>query len=177
QIEVDFINAGSIETDGIDLKVGKVFSLDDLGTLDLELSGTLITTFDVQETPNSPTIDRLDSRNITSFTRSTPDLRANLRASWNMGRHQVTAFVRHIDDYTDDLNNDRRINSYTSLDLQYAYVFGEGGTGLTDGLRLQAGALNLTDEQPPFVNDRGGFDALVHDPRGRLIYVGLTKQF
>jgi iron complex outermembrane receptor protein len=175
QIEVDFVNAGSIETDGFDIAMGYTLDTDRLGRFDLDLSGTILTSFDVAETPGAPSVDRLGSRNVGSFTRPTPQIRANLSLGWSTGRHRVTAITRYTDSYRDDLNNDARIDSLTTFDLQYALSL--DGLILDRDSELRLGVINLTDEDPPFVFDRGGYDPLVGDPRGRIVYVALTQAF
>jgi NCS1 family nucleobase:cation symporter-1 len=39
------------------------------------------------------------------------------------------------------------------------------------------GAINLTDEAPPRVRTRGGYDSKVHDPRGRMYYAKALFRF
>jgi iron complex outermembrane receptor protein len=176
QIEVDFVNAGAIETDGLDLAFGYSLPTGSTGTLSADLTATLITSFDVSETQGAPFVDRLGNRNVTSFARSTPHFRGNLALGWEAGQHRVTAIARYTSSYDDDLNSDARIDDLLTLDLQYALTLQElfGGAGET---RLRIGAINITDEDPPFVFDRGGYDPLVGDPRGRLVYVGISQGF
>ena len=179
QVEVDFVNAGSIETDGLDLRVGYTLDTDAAGAFSADLAGTWVTTFDVTETQGGPVVDRLGNRNTQSFTRPTPEVRGNLTLGWEKGPHRLTGIVRHTDSYRDDLNGDAGIDSLTTLDLQYALTLdGALGGTLGDGrTQLRIGAINVTDEDPPFVFDRGGYDPLVADPRGRLVYVGVTQGF
>ena len=175
QVEVDFLNAGSIETDGLDLRVGYVIDAGGAGAFSADLSGTWVTRFDVAETPGAEPVDRLGSRNVTSFTRPAPERRGNLTLGWERDAHRVTGIVRYTSDYADDLDGGAEIDALTTLDLQYALTL-DGLIG-EQRTQLRVGAVNITDEDPPFVLDRGGYDPLVADPRGRLVYVGLTQGF
>lgn len=175
EIAVDFVNAGGIQTDGLDVAVGYDFGVGRAGLLSADLALTWITSFDVSETPGAPLVDRLGSRNVTSFTRPTPEVRGNVRLAWELDNHRLTAIVRHTDSYRDDLNADARIDSHTTLDLQYAFNLGDLFSARDTELRI--GAINVTNEDPPFVNDRGGYDPLVADPRGRLVYVAFSTGF
>jgi iron complex outermembrane receptor protein len=60
------------------------------------------------------------------------------------------------------------IDSWLTLDLQYAYSFNVGGSDAIFTL----GAKNLTDEDAPAVYDAANFsyDPKHHDPRGQIIY-------
>jgi outer membrane receptor protein involved in Fe transport len=42
---------------------------------------------------------------------------------------------------------------------------------------ISFGAINLLDEDPPYVSTNGGYDSKVHDPRGRLLYARATFEF
>jgi outer membrane receptor protein involved in Fe transport len=177
QINTAFFNAGAIQTDGVDFNVGYRFPLGPAGDLDIDVTATLITSFDIQETQGGPVIDGLDSRNALNFARSTPDFRLNANLMYDFDQHQLGVIVRHIDGYVDDLNGRAPIDSFTTLDMQYSYRFDDGLFGLGDETALTVGALNLTAEDPPFVNDRGSYDPVVHDPRGRLFYVRVRQSF
>lgn len=177
QVNTDFFNAGAIDTDGIDFNVGYRFPIGSEGGLDVDVTATLITSFDIQETPGGAVINGLDRRNRLNLARSTPDFRMNANFIYQQGNHQLGLMVRYIDGYQDDLNAFAAVDSFTTLDLQYSLTFDEGLFGVGSETALTVGALNLTDEDPPFVDDRGAYDPQVHDPRGRLIYVRLRQGF
>ena len=113
------------------------------------------------------TIDGAGNRNFTNFARSVPDYRASAWIDWARAAWDARAGLRHISSYDDDENPGNEIDAWTVLDLQAGYTFHAGGTRT----RLVAGALNLTDEQPPFVDTPLGYDTKVHDASGRVAYV------
>ena len=87
--------------------------------------------------------------------------------------------IRYIDSYkNDEVPSQPEIAAWTTLDLNYQYVF----ANVLDGdVSLSIGARNLLDEDPPPLpsgqegihrhNLRPGFDGFVHDIKGRTVYV------
>jgi iron complex outermembrane receptor protein len=59
--------------------------------------------------------------------------------------------------------------------VQYRVDLGEL-TGL-DGTTLSVGANNVFDKDPPVAQLFLGFDPMIHDPRGRVVYVGVNQKF
>jgi iron complex outermembrane receptor protein len=57
------------------------------------------------------------------------------------------------------------------FDAQYNYIFSVFDD---DSATITLGALNLTDEEPPFATGGShefGYDTETHDPRGRMLYI------
>ncbi len=169
RVDTFYANASSLETDGIDFSLTYDFDLGGGSALALGTEMTLITSYDPVD-PQAGTIDGLGRRNFDNFATSTPELRATLFANWELDRHGIDVFVRHIDGYDDD--QFVPIDSFTTLDAQYRYRF-RGDRGPV----LAVGAVNLLDEDPPAVRTNGGYDSKVHDPRGRVIYARLQFSF
>ncbi|MDM3870968.1 TonB-dependent receptor [Porticoccus sp. W117] len=65
---------------------------------------------------------------------------------------------------------------YMTVDLQFGYT-SPADSGLMSGVRVSLGAQNLLDEEFPFVSNSAGFVANRVNPRGRVLYLDLTKQF
>ena len=69
----------------------------------------------------------------------------------------------------------------TTFDLNLQYNF--SGSGFTDGLSIGLDAVNLLDEEPPFVNiaqspnGGGGFDPTLYNPVGRVVGLTLRKKW
>lgn len=165
QINSDFVNAPSLETDGLDLRAA--WRIGD--NLSLSADVSRVFSYDIQ-VDRGATIDALGSRNANNFARPVPELRGNVSLDWQLDRHRATLFARHIDSYTDDATGNS-IDAFTTLDARYSYLMGsEQKTELT------IGAINLTDEEPPKVTTFIGFDVQTHDPRGRLIYLKLSHE-
>ncbi|RMF13061.1 MAG: TonB-dependent receptor, partial [Alphaproteobacteria bacterium] len=68
-----------------------------------------------------------------------------------------------------------RVSSHTTVDVQYNYTLED--IGVIKSATFTVGAINLFNNQPPFVNTDGAFASRVHDPRGRLVYARLRFGF
>jgi len=141
-----------------------------------------VMTYDIED-PQAGKVDGVGNRNFTNFATSVPELRGNLNANWSLGRSSVNAYVRYIDSYEDDQNNNAGIDSFTSFDLQYNFEFNPARDGVPllwsedRGPVITVGAINLFDEEVPGVVTSGGFDSKVHDPRQRLVYLRVALPF
>ena len=185
QVNVQFVNAPSIKTDGIDFKA--VYTKEtDFGVFRPYFEGTLIIGYTVEDPTLGTKINGKGSRNFRNIGDPTPPLRFNAGVTWNKGAHSFLAVARFIDSFDDDqisptgngFEENGRVDSQLTFDIQYSVELGQVfGFGATDHVTLTAGVINLTDEKPPFVNTNSGFEARVHDPRGRLAYVRLNIGF
>lgn len=170
-VNVAFINADSIDTNGFDFSASKSFDLAG-GTLTPSLDGTYVLTYDV--TNNGVTIDGAGRLNRSNVGSPTPELRGNFGLNYEREGFGANAYVRYIDSYEDD--NGVGIDSNTQVDVQASYNFGslirdDSETTLTIGL------VNAFDQDPPFVAVSGSYDPRTHDPRGRRAYVKLGTKF
>lgn len=175
-VNSNFINTGSVETDGFDLVLDYGFETANLGGVNLTTAATFIDSFEVRNDAGSAPFDAVGSRNFRNQFRSLPELRANLSASWFYGSHAVTGTVRYIDSYLND-QNDEEIASFTTFDLRYEY---EWDSPFSDAPTfVSVGANNLFDEDPPSLGEgtRPGYDPTVHSVRGRILYMSLIQEF
>lgn len=179
RVTVFYDNASELETDGIDLQTAYEWKL---GTSHVRvgLDLTKVMTYDLVD-PLAGNIDGLGKRNINNFATSVPELRANAHFHWSTASHAVNLFWRHIDSYINDQANpatglQEDIDSHTTIDLQYRYLFEPLGNS-AEGIEISVGGINITDEDPPHVNTNGGYDPKVHDPRGRIYYLNTRVPF
>ncbi len=181
-IETRYINSGEVDTQGVDLTLAYDWDTS-VGLFRLSGNSTFIDKYElIDKSVTFPqTVDGSGFRNYNNFARSIPEWRARLALDWQLESHSVNATVNYIDSYQDDQINTgelpgttTRIDSWTTLNLQYAYMM-----SLQDGqeLTLTMGVLNATDEDPPEVNTNMGFDSKIHDPRGRMIYGRIKYAF
>lgn len=70
---------------------------------------------------------------------------------------------------------DDHIDSFTTVDVQYAYELPSWGWQ-AEGSRLTIGGNNVFNRVPPQVNFDGGYDPFTHDPRGAVWYARYTMQ-
>lgn len=175
QINSEFINASSMESDGIDFQIR--YGMDTfLGQLEFGSEWTYVSGFEIQESASSAIIEAAGSRNSSNFARPVPELRGNISVGWQNEKQSAYLVARYIDSYKDDASANAKISSHTTVDLSYSYSFGNvlGGSAET---KVTLGAINLFDRDPPAVSTFIGFDVQTHDPRGRLLYAKLSHSF
>jgi hypothetical protein len=81
-----------------------------------------------------------------------------------------TARLAGNDAVANDLGDDK-IESFTTLDVQYNYNFGE--VGFLNDATFTFGIQNLWDEEAPHIAVVTAFDPRLHDGRGRLFFTGI----
>ena len=199
EVITQFVNIGSVETDGIDVNANYNTDLGN-GNLNLNFGATFVNSFDVDGDGDGVLdFDGAGSRNFRNSFATMPELRANLSGTYFIGDHTFNLAARYIDGYDNDQSNDGPVDSWTTFDAQYSYVWsgliGDGDTTLTLGVN------NLTDEDPPALTrrnadgsitqrfndngtynrgwiDRPGYDDRAgHDLRGRIVYFNFKQSF
>ncbi len=176
QINTNFVNAGSVQTSGIDFGLNYTWD-SDFGTFAPFIQGTYVFEYDLDD-PQAGEISGAGSRNFNNFGTSVPELRFNTGFNWSKDAHRLDVFGRFIDSYEDDQNDNINIDSHFTVDARYALNIGDYfSNSLVKDTVLTLGVINAFDQDPPQVFTNGGFDSKVHDPRGRLIYVGLDVTF
>ena len=191
QINVGFVNASSVETNGFDFAARYQWDTD-AGIFQPFIEGTYVNKYDLED-PLAGSVDGAGRRNFSNFGTSTPELRFNAGFGWLNGAHSANVFARYISAYDDDQNcaDDSNpvngacsaaaggfyeIDSWLSVDAQYsvdtALLF-----DTETGPVVTLGVINAGGEDPPQVFTNGGFDSKVHDPRGRMFYVRFKQAF
>ena len=170
-VQLSFINASSIETEGLDLaaRYGRdLFG----GRAMLSASWTHVDRYDVRLATGAPVVSGVGSTNLSNIGRSLPEDRGEFGLGWSDTVQGVTALVHYTAGYSNDRSGvtDTTIASQTTLDLLYTHSLGEA-------LELSLGVVNVTDRDPPLAQFTLGYDPVVADPRGRVFSVGLTRTF
>ena len=177
-VQSAYANATSIETSGIDFTVTRDFAIGE-GILTPTFEGTYILTYDLDD-PQAGAIDGLGRRNDPNIGTSTPPLRFNAGLNFDQGPITANFFARYISSYDDDEDIDtvglQEIDSIVTYDAQVSIDMSSvfGSIEALEAVQATVGVINLTDEEPPYVNTNGGYDPRVHDPRGRLVYFRLA---
>lgn len=191
------INAGEIEADGVDVKLGYNWD-NDWGRFRASIDYTHVRQYKLINVPglelgllDTGVFDAAGTSGNGLHVRSLPDNKGNLTLSWQREQHGVTVINRHIGSYRDlsyqnefDTGNDlvrsllrKNIDSYQTWDVQYRYIHDWNNAALGNTV-FTLGVLDLFDEDLPY-REAGGlnYDATVFDPRGRRIYARLLWQF
>ncbi|EGG30777.1 TonB-dependent receptor [Aequoribacter fuscus] len=182
-VNVEYINAETVDTDGIDLSIDWSGSTE-LGEIGLSLAATRFLSYEIPCTATlsaaqrgctgtSGTQDVVGYFNYDNFARSMPETKVNVTANWSRNNHKVALMGFYTSSYETTRGGipagySSSIDSWLTLDLQYAYSFEVGGTEAI----LTLGAKNLTDEDAPKLYDAANFsyDPKHHDPRGQIVY-------
>lgn len=176
RVNTFFINTARVKTDGFDFSGAYSFGLGSSADATLTANASYINKFEFETSAGDGFTDIVGNRNSRNQFRSLPEWRANLGAQVFMANHAFFGTVRYIDSYTNDANNDT-VDSHTTLDLQYALTMDEWFGGRPTHATI--GANNVFDRDPPSLGyrQRPGFDDVVHDIRGRILYLSFTQQY
>ena len=120
--------------------------------------------------------DRVGQFNRSNFSRSLPQLKANIFGNYELGDHNFRAVMRYMDAYDDERgdltgNNTTEIDSQTTFDLFYTWQ------STAWDLDLGLSVVNVTDEDPPFAQFDLNYDPYTHNPFGRTFKISVTKRF
>ncbi len=170
-VQLYFINASSIETQGIDLSARYGRGLWG-GRATASATWTYVDRYDIRLNDDSTEVSGVGSTNIGNIGRSLPRNRGEFALGWSGGVHALTGLVHYTSGYDNDRAGitDTTIASQTTIDLLY-------GRALGDDLDLALGVVNLADKAPPLAQFAFGYDPVVADPRGRVFSLSLTKRF
>lgn len=168
-------NLGTTVASGFDFNVDYQLDAGSAGQFGMGLMTTYFTNYDVAITPAADSIDQLN----TIYNPLQFKARADL--SWHRGGFNGGMFVTWYGAYDNNLANPvQTVDSKTTIDLNLSYTF---SAGFAEGLTIGVDALNLLDEDPPFVNiaqspnGGGGFDPTLNNPVGRIVGLSLRKKW
>ncbi|MGM0633168.1 MAG: TonB-dependent receptor domain-containing protein, partial [Pseudomonadota bacterium] len=184
------INAGMIESDGVDLKVDYNWDTN-LGRFSIGADYTYVNSYKLINVPglefgllDTGVTDAAGTTGDGNLVRSLPDHKGNITFNWQNGAHGFTAITRYIGSYRDlayeqSLTNandlvrsllSETVDSHQTWDIQYRYNHQWGNSSL-GSTQFTLGVLDLFDEPVPYRETGGlGYDGVVHDGRGRRIY-------
>jgi iron complex outermembrane recepter protein len=167
-------NLATLETDGIDFNSRYQRPLP-VGTLKLDLNGTWLLTFRQAETPNAPLTSLLDTEN------EPINLRIRGSAAWEFAGFAAQVAANFANSYHDIASTPpRRIDSWTTIDVQLRYDIPEDFSRWLRGTRIEFNAHNVFNVDPPFLNNQIvgiGYDQENANPYGRVLSLELRKSW
>ena len=177
-----FINAPTVETDGVDVAASYVIDIGGSSEILLGLDASYMLSYDIGGVPGvvggqvtNVNIDAVGNRNESNIASPLPELRANLTVGWSNDQHNARVIVRHVDEYSDDKTAAQTFNSvissWTTVDLYYNFAFANERTSLALNLT------NIADKDPPFADQDLNFEARTHDPFGSQFQVVFRHMF
>ena len=173
-----YFNASSVDTNGFDLEMTYDFDTN-MGSAQVGLKSMHMLQYKIP-LQTGTTADVVGLFNHDNFARSLPETKMVLHAALKNGNHSAVAYGRYVSDYetTRPLDAfatsrgfDQNVDSFFTVDLKYSYKFDMNDSNLL----LTLGMTNAFDEDVPEVYDAANFsyDPKHHDPRGRMVYIGL----
>ncbi len=177
-VNTSYFNASAVDTKGFDLEMTYDFDTG-LGSAQVGLKAMHMLQYEIP-LQTGEVKDVVGLFNHDNFARSLPETKMVLHGALQNGNHSLVAFGRWVSDYEttralDPIAQSRGftqdIDSFFSVDLKYSYNFEMNDNDLL----LTLGMTNVFDEEVPLVYDAANwsYDAKHHDPRGRMVYVGL----
>ena len=177
-VNTSYFNASSVDTNGYDLEMTYDFDTS-MGSAQVGLKTTHFLKYEIP-LQTGVTKDVVGLFNHDNFARSMPETKMILHASLESGNHSAVAFGRYVSDYKTTRPLDAtatsrgfsdNVDSFFTVDLKYSYKFDMNDSNLL----LTLGMSNAFDEDVPLVYDAANFsyDPKHHDPRGRMVYIGL----
>ncbi len=128
---------------------------------------------------DSEECEAVGKRNYQTFAPPLPRWKLNIPVGWTMAGHSVTLIGHYISGIADDnavqpdgtLGN---LDAMFTLDAQYAFAIPDW---FGDELKLSVGFYNVFDTLPQQTRDLNGFETMLYDPRGRMVYAKLSSTF
>lgn len=167
-------NAATVDMSGFDLGLRYPFSRND-HFFDVGLDVSYIHSTETKLNQSAPAYD------VVGTFGNPPKWRARGSFSWTYQDLSSSLNVNFSDAYTDTTGLvDRPVRAYTTVDMVTRYAFAPGSAGLLDGLSVSLNAVNLFDEQPPYIASSGRgahYDPANASPLGRMLSLQLTKRW
>ena len=179
RIEVNIINGADQETSGIDLYAEYGFDLLG-GRAAVGATGTYVFEFTSDDFLDINGVQLAEGGDFVGLLNDgdpftpKPELKGDLFARWNMGRHNLMYVLRYVDSYEDvrpSIPDLAKIDSHVTHDLHYNLSL------FDNDLIVSLSAINLTDEDPPLASTDLNYDPFTHNAFGRMIKLGLKYQF
>lgn len=180
-----FLNLGDAETNGIDWQGSWNSGATPMGRFNVAARGTYVTKYRFQIEPRGTWFNPL-GRYIAQFSGPVIRYQQVTTLGWDKGDWSVLVSNRHVNGYWDQnaqgapFNvapfNNRKVGKYSTSDISVSY------TGFVKGLTVQAGIMNVLDQDPPFTNQTGrfqarGYDDRFHNPLGRTYQMSAKYEF
>jgi len=179
------LNLATYRTSGVDFQFDWGFGLDGLGLpsrlgrLRLNSIVTWTRRFKVASLPGSALLDYAGSIGNSAVSQqiSHPRWKATTTLGYAVGPGDISLRWRYIDKM---IHQDRVVNSASTTPGVPAYNYFDlnGRVSLTKAIEFNAGIVNLTDKEPPFVSGQPlTTDSATYDIIGRTYFVGAKVKF
>ena len=160
-----YLNLANVNVEVLDISID--YGIDtSVGYFGVDLRAAHMESYEYQARPT-------DAFEELVGTYTVPELRGNLSVWWNYDKYSAGATINHVDSFDQLYGVIPEVDSHTTLDLQATY-------DLTDNSRITVGALNVTDEDPPWSDGEPegySYGTAGHSPWGTVLYARATVRF
>lgn len=168
-------NLAMTRVKGLDLMLNQSFDTN-VGPFNIQVNGTHVFHFKRAFTQTAPVVDAIDTaynplalrlRGTVEWHRHAahePGFGVNLTANYTGGYQDGDSPLRHS------------VDAWTTLDLGLSYRTEKRG-GWTDDTEFALNAVNVLDEDPPFVDREWGYDFFNAQPTGRVLGAYVSKKW
>jgi iron complex outermembrane recepter protein len=172
-------NAFNLQANGIDFAINYAFSTDGAGDFNIGLDGSDKLRFQQEGGPGAPWVDNLNKNANTTF--SSLALLARASFGWHLDPFAVDFFLNYTNSYkqpttTAPFKGYYQVPSQITVDMHLAYDLPSDNQWLS-GTQLYVDGSNIFNQPPPPYNSANGYDTTDASPLGRIISVGLRKNW
>ena len=166
-IDNSFLNKAEVKVESLDLQLD--YGIDtSVGYFSANLAATYLYQYDFKARPT-------DEFREQSGHYNRPEWRGRARIWWTYDKYSAGATINYVDSFAQHnriVSEYTEVDEHTTLDLQASY-------DLIGNSRLTVGALNVTDEDPPWANSYEGYAVATagHSPLGTVLYGRVTIRF
>jgi iron complex outermembrane recepter protein len=168
-------NLAATKTTGLDLQAGDTFS-SSWGRIDVAVIGNYVFKFDQAVTATSPAVDIVDTIANPLALRLRGTVEWHRRATGMPGPGVSLAI-----NYTGGYKNPGsilvpQVSPWTTVDARVVYRTRQN-EGWLSGMELSLNAVNVLNHDPPFVDERDGYDVYNVQALGRVLSVDISKRW
>ncbi|MDB4797022.1 TonB-dependent receptor [bacterium] len=165
QINNTYLNLAEVNVEAIDISIN--YGIDtSVGYFVVDLRAAHMSKYAYKARPTDAFSDEVGSYSM-------PEWRGNVSAWWSYDKYSAGVTCNYIDSFDQLYGAIQEVESHTTLDLQASY-------NVTDNLRVTFGALNVTDEDPPWSDSESegySYSTAGHSPVGTVLYGRVAVRF
>jgi iron complex outermembrane recepter protein len=187
-----YLNLESRKSEGFDF--GIYYELDDtrFGDFSFKIDATYLSKFDqapssvvdtIRAEPLADAISLAGSVGSLIGIDGQPEWRGVARFNWDYGNWGAGASVNYVGSYFDtSIVQDQTgefwtVDEWVTANFYVDYTFRKLELAGLNRVQVRVGATNITNEDPPLVDETYGYDTAYHDNRGRFVYAQIRATF
>lgn len=165
-------NRAVYRTDGVDMNIEYIFDTGRYGSVHLSANANYV--FSLKQSPTSSA----PAKSILNKFGNPVDFRARGALGWKPHSNiSINIFANYTNNYKNNLSLPyRNIHSNFTMDFSMSWQTGrDASINWLRNVSFTLSALNIFDDDPPFVDVKGGYDPDNADPLGRFLSLTIKK--